>query len=376
MKGNRLPLILGAILVLAAAALFLMPKEEKSEVALGDAKMKVGFLYLGTPGDHGWTYAHEMARQKVQAHFGEKIETTFVENVPEGPDAERVTRELANSGHDIIFGTSFGFMDPMLKVSKDFPDVKFEHITGYKRSANMATGNIRFYEGRYVQGIVAGMMTKTNKIGYIAPFPIPEAYQGLNAFAIGMREANPDAEIMVIWANTWEDPVKEADAAKVLVAQGADVMAQHTDTPAMLQIAEKAGLHGFGQASDMKKFAPNAQLFSSVNDWSHYYIEKIQQVMDGTWSTGEGPDHWAGNTWKGMADDYLVLSPFENMPADVKAAAEKAAAKVEGGYNIFTGPIKDNKGNVVVKAGEALNDGTLWSDIFFYAEGIQGEMPG
>ena len=376
MKGNRLPLILGAILVLAAAALFLMPKEEKSEVALGDAKMKVGFLYLGTPGDHGWTYAHEMARQKVQAHFGEKIETTFVENVPEGPDAERVTRELANSGHDIIFGTSFGFMDPMLKVSKDFPDVKFEHITGYKRSANMATGNIRSYEGRYVQGIVAGMMTKTNKIGYIAPFPIPEAYQGLNAFAIGMREANPDAEIMVIWANTWEDPVKEADAAKVLVAQGADVMAQHTDTPAMLQIAEKAGLHGFGQASDMKKFAPNAQLFSSVNDWSHYYIEKIQQVMDGTWSTGEGPDHWAGNTWKGMADDYLVLSPFENMPADVKAAAEKAAAKVEGGYNIFTGPIKDNKGNVVVKAGEALNDGTLWSDIFFYAEGIQGEMPG
>ena len=376
MKGNRLPLILGAILVLVAAALFLMPKEEKSEVALGDAKMKVGFLYLGTPGDHGWTYAHEMARQKVQAHFGEKIETTFVENVPEGPDAERVTRELANSGHDIIFGTSFGFMDPMLKVSKDFPDVKFEHITGYKRSANMATGNIRFYEGRYVQGIVAGMMTKTNKIGYIAPFPIPEAYQGLNAFAIGMREANPDAEIMVIWANTWEDPVKEADAAKVLVAQGADVMAQHTDTPAMLQIAEKAGLHGFGQASDMKKFAPNAQLFSSVNDWSHYYIEKIQQVMDGTWSTGEGPDHWAGNTWKGMADDYLVLSPFENMPADVKAAAEKAAAKVEGGYNIFTGPIKDNKGNVVVKAGEALNDGTLWSDIFFYAEGIQGEMPG
>ena len=338
--------------------------------------LKVGFLYLGTPGDHGWTYAHEVARQKVEAHFGDKVETTFVENVPEGPDAGRITRELANTGHKIIFGTSFGFMDPMLKVSKDFPDVKFEHITGYKRSSNMATGNIRFYEGRYVQGIVAGMMTKTNKIGYIAPFPIPEAYQGLNAFAIGMREVNPDAEIMVIWANTWEDPVKEADAAKVLVAQGADVMAQHTDTPAMLQIAEKAGLHGFGQASDMKEFAPNAQLFSSVNDWSHYYIQKIQQVMDGTWSTGEGPGYLAGDTWKGLSDDYLILSPFENMPADVKAAAEKAAAKVEGGYNIFTGPIKDNKGNVVVKAGDALDDPRLWKDIFFYAEGIQGEMPG
>ena len=214
--------------------------------------LKVGFLYLTTPGDHGWTYAHELARQEVQAHFGDKVETTFVENVPEGPDAERVVRELARQGNKVIFGTSFGYMDPMLKVSKEFPDVKFEHITGYKRSGNMATGNIRFYEGRYVQGIVAGMMTKTNKIGYIAPFPIPEAYQGLNAFAIGMREANPDAEIMVIWANTWADPVKEADAAKVLVAQGADVMAQHTDTPAMLQTAEKAGIHGFGQASDMK----------------------------------------------------------------------------------------------------------------------------
>ena len=164
--------------------------------------LKVGFLYLTTPGDHGWTYAHELARQEVQAHFGDKVETTFVENVPEGPDAERVVRELARQGNQVIFGTSFGYMDPMLKVSQDFPDVKFEHITGYKRSGNMATGNIRFYEGRYVQGIVAGMMTKTNKIGYIAPFPIPEAYQGLNAFAIGMREANPNAEIMVIWANT------------------------------------------------------------------------------------------------------------------------------------------------------------------------------
>ena len=191
-----------------------------------------------------------------------------------------------------------------------------------------------------------------------------------------MREANPNAEIMVIWANTWADPVKEADAAKVLVAQGADVMAQHTDTPAMLQTAEKAGIHGFGQASDMKEFAPNAQLFSSVNNWAPYYIEKIEQVLDGSWSTGDGPNHWAGNTWKGMADGYLELTTFENMPANVKAAAEAAAAKVKGGHNIFTGPIKDNKGNVVIKAGDALDDGRLRSDVFFYAEGIQGEMPG
>ena len=247
MQSNRIPLLLGVILVVAAAAIFLFPKKEQEQLTSAEP-LKVGFLYLTTPGDHGWTYAHELARQQVQAHFGDKVETTFVENVPEGPDAERVVRELARNGSDIIFGTSFGYMDPMLKVSKEFPDVKFEHITGYKRSSNMATGNIRFYEGRYVQGIVAGMMTKTNKIGYIAPFPIPEAYQGLNAFAIGMREANPNAEIMVIWANTWADPVKEADAAKVLVAQGADVMAQHTDTPAMLQTAEKAGIHGFKSA--------------------------------------------------------------------------------------------------------------------------------
>jgi simple sugar transport system substrate-binding protein len=357
-------------LLASAAAVFTSFSVANSE------PMKVGFLYLGTAGDHGWTYAHEVARQKVEAHFGGKVETTFVENVPEGPDAARIVRELAKQGNEIIFGTSFGYMDPMLKVSKEFPDIKFEHITGYKRSANMATGNIRFYEGRYVQGIVAGMMTKTNKIGYIAPFPIPEAYQGLNAFAIGLREVNPEAEIMVIWANTWKDPVKEADAAKVLVAEGADVMAQHTDTPAMLQTAQKAGVVGFGQASDMKAFAPDAQLFSSINDWAPYYIEKIQQVMDGTWSTGDGPDHWAGNTWKGIADDYLILSAFENMPADVKAAAEDAKNRVRNGYNIFTGPVKDNKGNVVIKAGESFHDGNLWGDIFWYAEGIIGEMPG
>lgn len=338
--------------------------------------VKVGFVYLTNPGDHGWTYAHEVARQEVEAHFGGKVETSYVENVPEGPDAARVVRELARKGNEIIFTTSFGYMDPTLKVAKEFPDVKFEHITGYKRSPNMATGNIRFYEGRYVQGVVAGMMTKSNKIGYIASFPIPEVIQGINAFAIGMREVNPDAEISVIWVNSWYDPVKESDAAKVHIAEGADILAQHTDSPAMLQTAEKAGVHGFGQSSDMKAFAPKAQLFSAVNNWSPYYISKIEQLMDGSWSTGEGPDHWAGNTWLGMADDYLVLTPFENMPADVAAAAQAASDKIKAGHNIFTGPLKDNKGNMVIKAGESFHDGNLWNDIFFYAEGVNGEIPG
>ena len=376
MKGNKLPLILGAILVVAALALLLMPKEEKQEIAAVDGKVKVGFVYLTNPGDHGWTYAHEVGRQDVEKHFVDKVETTYVENVPEGPDSTRVIRELAQQGNNIIFTTSFGYMDPTLKVAQEFPDVKFVHLTGYKRSNNMATGNIRFYEGRYVQGVVAGKMTKSNKIGYLASFPIPEVIQGINAFALGMRSVNPDATISVIWVNSWYDPVKEADAAKVHIAEGADILAQHTDSPAMLQTAEKAGIHGFGQSSDMKAFAPKAQLFSAVNNWGPYYISQIESLMDGSWTTGEGPDHWAGNTWLGLSDDYLVLTPFENMPDDVAAAAKAAADKVSGGYNIFTGPFSDNEGNVILNAGESYNDGNLWNDMTYYVEGVNGKIPG
>jgi basic membrane protein A len=368
---------LGAVLTAASVAMFSMADMVGSRAAEAADKVKVGFVYLTTPGDHGWTYAHEVGRQQVEKHFGDKVETTYVENVPEGPDSARVIRELAKKGNDIIFTTSFGYMDHTLKVAKEFPNIKFEHITGYKRSPNMATGNIRFYEGRYVQGVVAGMMTKSNKIGYIASFPIPEVIQGINAFGLGLRSVNPKAEVSVIWVNSWYDPVKEADAAKVHIAEGADILAQHTDSPAMLQTAEKAGVYGFGQSSDMKAFAPKAQLFSSVNNWGPYYIEKIQQLMDGKWNTGEGPDHWAGNVWSGMAQDYLVLSPFENMPADVAAAAAKAAADIKSGKNkIFTGPIKDNTGKERVPAGKTLNDGELFTTLDYYVDGIKGKIPG
>ncbi|MGC6529753.1 MAG: BMP family ABC transporter substrate-binding protein [Candidatus Puniceispirillaceae bacterium] len=337
--------------------------------------MKVGFVYLTNPGDHGWTYAHEMGRQAVEARFGDKVETTYVENVAEGPDAARVIRELAKQGNDMIFTTSFGYMDPTLKVSKEFPNVKFDHITGYKRSPNMATGNIRFYEGRYVQGVVAGMMTKSNKIGYLGAFPIPEVIQGINAFAQGLRSVNKDAEISIVWVNSWYDPVKESDAAKVLIAEGADILAQHTDSPAMLQTAEKAGVLGFGQSSDMHEFAPNAQLFASVNNWGPYYISQIEKAMDGSWSTGEGPNHWAGNTWKGIGDDYLVLTDFKNMPADVAAAAQAARDGIaDGSLVIFKGPMKDNKGNVILKDGEALDDGGLWA-MNYYVDGVLGNIP-
>jgi simple sugar transport system substrate-binding protein len=365
--------------VATAASLALLALVGFTTITAANAadKVKVGFVYLTTPGDHGWTYAHEVARQDVEKHFGNKVETTFVENVPEGPDSARVIRELAKQGNEIIFTTSFGYMDHTIKVAKEFPNVKFEHITGYKRSPNVATGNIRFYEGRYVQGVVAGLMTKSNKIGYLASFPIPEVIQGINAFGIGLRSVNPKAEVSVIWVNSWYDPVKEADAAKVHIAEGADILAQHTDSPAMLQTAQKAGVHGFGQSSDMKAFAPKAQLFSSVNNWGPYYISKIQQMMDGKWSTGDGPDHWAGNTWVGMADDYLVLSPFENMPADVAKAAAQAAADIKSGKNkIFTGPIKDNSGKVRVPAGKTLNDGELFQTLDYYVDGISGKIPG
>jgi simple sugar transport system substrate-binding protein len=378
MKLNKFVILLGIVVVAGLA--FIMSSEKAPEKTAGvadDKKVKVGFVYLTTPGDHGWTYAHEVGRQDVIAHFGDKVETTYIENVPEGPDAARVIRDLAKQGNDIIFTTSFGYMDPTLKVAKEFPEIKFEHITGYKRSPNMATGNIRFYEGRYVQGVVAGLMTKSNKIGYIASFPIPEVIQGINAFGLGLRSVNKDAEVSVIWVNSWYDPVKEADAAKVHIAEGADILAQHTDSPAMLQTAEKAGVYGFGQSSDMKAFAPKAQLFSSVNNWGIYYINKIQALMDGSWTTGEGPDHWAGNTWAGMADDFLVLSAFENMPDDVAKAAQKAADDIKSGANkIFTGPIRDNTGVEKIPAGKTLNDGELFTTLDYYVEGIVGKIPG
>jgi simple sugar transport system substrate-binding protein len=375
MKLNKLIIVFG-VLVLAGVA-FIISSEKEPQQIIDDGQVKVGFVYLTTPGDHGWTYAHEVGRLEVVKHFGDKVATTFIEDVPEGPDAARVIRDLAKQGSDIIFTTSFGYMDPTLKVSKEFPDVRFEHITGYKRAANMATGNIRFYEGRYVQGVVAGLMTKSNKIGYIASFPIPEVIQGINAFGIGLRSVNKNAEVSVIWVNSWYDPVKEADAAKVHIAEGADVLAQHTDSPAMLQTAEKAGIVGFGQSSDMKAFAPKAQLFSSVNNWGPYYVNKIQAVIDGNWTTGEGPDHWAGNTWAGMSEDFLVLSPFENMPNDVATLASKAVADIKSGANkIFTGPIRDNGGVERVPAGKTLNDGELFSTLDYYVEGIVGKIPG
>ena len=292
--------------------------------------IKVGFIYVGPTGDHGWTYMHDEGRKMVEAELGDKVITTYVESVPEGPDAERVMRQMALSGHDLIFATSFGYMDAMLKVAEDFPDVKFEHATGYKTAPNMSVYSSKFYEGRYVQGVIAGMMSEKGKAGYIASFPIPEVIRGINAFWLGATSVNPDFDIDVIWVNTWYDPSKEADAATVLIQQGADIITQHTDSPAALQVAEKEGVMAFGQASDMINFAPETQLTAIIDQWGPYYVERVKAVLDGTWESTD--------TWGGMDTGMVEMAPMTNMPEDVAETAIAIANQIyDGKLDIFPG---------------------------------------
>ena len=292
--------------------------------------VKVGFVYVGPTGDHGWTYMHDIGRQAIVKELGDQVETTYVENVKYGPDAERVMRQMAIQGVDIIFATSFGYMESMLNVAKEFPDVKFEHATGYKTAENMSVYSSKFYEGRYVQGVIAGHMSKAGKAGYIASFPIPEVIRGINAFYLGASSVNPDFDIDVVWVNTWYDPGKEADAAKVLISQGADIITQHTDSPAALQVADAAGVKAFGQASDMIMFAPNTQLTAILDLWGPYYVERVKAVIDGTWETKD--------TWGGMDTGMVAMAPYTNMPDDIKKIAMAIEKDIlEGKLEIFPG---------------------------------------
>jgi len=275
--------------------------------------LKVGFVYVGPVGDHGWTYMHDIGRQAVVAEFGDAVETIYVESVPEGPDAERVMRGMIADGADIIFTTSFGYMEQTLRVAKENPDVIFEHATGYKTAPNVSVYSSRFYEGRYVQGVIAGHMSDTGKAGYIASFPIPEVIRGINAFYLGATAVNPAFDIDVVWVNTWYDPGKEADAAKVLIAGGADIITQHTDSPSPLATAAAANVKGFGQASDMIQFAPDTQLTAILDIWGPYYIERIRAVMDGTWETK--------NTWGGMDTGMVGMADYTNMSPELAALA-------------------------------------------------------
>ena len=330
-------------------------------------KVKVGFVYVGPIGDHGWSYQHNEGRLAVEEAFGDKVETTYVESVSEGPDAARVIQQLARS-HDIIFTTSFGYMNPTLKVAKRFPKVKFEHATGFKRAANVSTYSARFYEGRMVIGLIAGKVTKTNTIGYIASFPIPEVVRGINAAYLAAKSVNPAIKFKVVWVNTWFDPGKEADAARALIDQGADVLMQHTDSPAAMQIAEEKGIFAFGQASDMIKFGANAQLTSIIDNWAPYYVARVKAVMDGTWSSQD--------TWDGIGPGMVEMATFsKRIPEDVRALAAKARDDIAAGKLYpFTGPINKQDGSVWLKAGETASDGDLAS-MNFYIEGVEGSLP-
>ncbi|SVA10469.1 uncharacterized protein METZ01_LOCUS63323 [marine metagenome] len=330
-------------------------------------KLKVGFIYIGPPGDHGWTYAHDQGRLMIDNMLGDHVETTFVEGVPEGPDAARAIAKLAETGHKLIFTTSFGYMEPTLKVAKRFPDVHFEHATGYQRIDNVSTYSARFYEGRYVQGVIAGKISKSGVIGYIASFPIPEVVRGINAFMLGAQSVNPDMKVKVVWVYTWFDPPKEADAAKVLMDQGADIITQHTDSTAALQAAAERGIHAFGQASDMIQFAPDTQLTAIIDDWGPYYVKRTADVLMGTWSSGD--------TWDGMAPGMVTMAPFTNMPTDVATLARETMESIRSGaFHPFTGPISNQAGEEVVAAGAVADDGML-AGMNFYVQGIDDKLP-
>ncbi|NUB44624.1 BMP family ABC transporter substrate-binding protein [Fertoebacter nigrum] len=338
--------------------------------AFAQDKLKVGFIYVGPVGDGGWTYQHDQGRLAVEAEFGDKVETVFQENVPEGADAERVLTQMALGGADIIFTTSFGYMDQTNAVAAKFPDVKFEHATGFKREhPNVSTYDARFYEGRAVMGTIAGHMTKSGKIGYIGSFPIPEVIQGINSSFIHAKKINPDVTISVVWAYTWFDPAKEADAAKALIEQGVDVILQHTDSTAPLAEAAKTpGVIGFGQASDMTEYKPSPRVSAIIDNWAPYYIKRVGALLDGTYEQSAA--------WEGIAGGEVEIGEITDaVPAEVKAAAEKMRDDIAAGtYHPFTGPINKQDGSVWLADGVVAQDGEL-AGMNFYVEGITGDIP-
>jgi len=334
-----------------------------------DDPLKVGFIYVGPVGDGGWTYEHDQGRLAVEAHFGDLVETVYQESVPEGAAAERALTQMALSGADLIFTTSFGFMDATIAVAERFPDVKFEHATGYKVAPNVATYSARFYEGRTVQGHIAGKMTDSNIIGYIGSYPIPEVIRGINSAFIAARKINPDVEFRIVWANTWFDPPKEADAATALIEQGADVILQHTDSTAPLAAAERAGgVIGFGQASDMAQYKPSPRVSSIIDNWAPYYIDRVQAVLDGTWESQQ--------VWHGIREGMVQIGEITDaVPQDVANEARALMDAIASGqYHPFTGPINRQDGSPWLAAGETADDGTLLG-MDFYVEGLTGTIP-
>jgi len=332
--------------------------------------LKIGFAYVGPVGDGGWTFAHDNGRKALEKEFGDKIATSFVENVPESADAERVIRDMAGQGNKLIFGTTFGYMEPMLKVAADLKDVKFEHATGYKQAENMRTYDSRTYEGAYMAGVIAGKMTKSNTLGVVASIPIPEVIRNINSFTLGAQSSNPKVKTKVVWVNGWFDPPKETEAATSLINGGADVLFQNTDSPAVLKTAEAKGKRAFGWDSDMTAYGPKAHLASAVINWGPYYIKATKEALDGSWKGGTA-------AWWGVKEGAIdIVSIAEDVPAETKAKVEEVKKGLaDGSFVIWKGPITDNTGKVQV-AKDAAADDKFLGGLNFYVKGVEGKIPG
>jgi basic membrane protein A len=354
-------------LLVVLAAAFCLALAAPASAAAQNQPVKVAFIYVGPVGDAGWSFSHDQGRKYLEKNLP-GVKTAFVESVPEGADAERILTQFARDGYKVIFATSFGYMDAVINVAKRFPDVRFEHCSGFKTAPNASTYFGRIYEARYLSGIVAGKMTKSSLIGYVAAHPIPEVIRGINAFTMGARSVNPGAKVRVVWTNTWYNPASEKEAAKALLDAGCDVIAQHQDTPGPMQAAEERGKYGISYNSPMMQFAPKAVLTGPVWNWGPYYVKRVKAAMDGTWKTGQ--------YWGPMADGIVDLAPFNKaVPADVvKLVNAKKRDIVRGRLHPFAGPVKDNTGKGIVPAGKTLSDAEMLSFNWF-VEGVEGSLP-
>lgn len=333
-----------------------------------DEPLNVGFVYVSPVGDAGWTYQHDLGRKAIEEKFGDKIKVKYIDSVPEGAEAERVIRDLASSGNKLIFTTSFGFMNPTLKVAKAFPTATFEHATGYKTAKNVGNYNARFYEGRYLAGIVAGSMTKTNTLGYVAAFPIPEVVQGINAYTLGAQSVNPNIKVKVVWVNSWFDPGREREAADALMDQGADVLTHHTDSTAVVGAAEEKGKYAIAYHSDMSKYGAKAHLTAVTHHWEKFYTERVQQVLDGKWKST--------SIWGGIKDGMIDLAPLNSVvPKEVADKVAKAKAAIaDGSLHPFGGPLLNQEDKEVVAKGSSMKDEDI-AKMDFYVKGVDGKLP-
>ena len=383
--NKRSLLKLAALTAVASAALIGCGKKEEAAAPAAapaapapsaaapapKAPLNIAFAYVGPVGDGGWSFAHDNARKAIEKEFGDKIKTTFVESVPESADAERVFRDMVGQGNKLIFGTTFGYMEPMLKVANDTKEVKFEHATGYKTAENMRTYDSRTYEGAYMAGIIAGAMTKSNTLGVVGSVPIPEVVRNINSFTLGAQSVNPKIKTKVVWVNKWFDPPQETQAAQSLIDGGADVLFQNTDSSAVLQTAEKAGKYAFGWDSDMTAYGPKAHLASAIINWAPYYIKTTKEVLDGTWKTSPT------KIWWGVKEGAIdIVGVSDKVPAEVKGKVDTVKAGLkDGSFVIWKGPIVTNDGKEVLKKDEAADDKWL-DDIKFYVKGVEGKVPG